>query len=88
MDGRFTIRSRGAAVALVLTGLGAGTLLGLSALGSEAEWLDSPRTGAACLGIAAGTTTVFLLLSGLVYFSYAGDYVLPLARLLSELLSL
>jgi hypothetical protein len=41
--------------------------------------------GAVLLGATAGTTTVFLLLSGWMHFPY-GEYALPLFDALSELL--
>jgi hypothetical protein len=43
------------------------------------------RTGAVLLGATAGTTTVFLLLTGWIHFPY-GEYAIPIFDALSELL--
>lgn len=43
-----------------------------------------PRLGAVCLGLAAGVTTIFLLLSGIHYFAYAGDFALPVIQRLGD----
>jgi len=44
------------------------------------------RVGAIALGMTVGAGTLFLLLTGLVYFAY-GDFALPLSRILSEVIS-
>jgi len=41
---------------------------------------------AICLGLAAAAGTVFLLLSGLHYFSFVGKYILPVAGVIGDLL--
>ncbi|PSP88529.1 hypothetical protein BRC90_07265 [Halobacteriales archaeon QS_4_69_34] len=45
------------------------------------------RLGAVCLGMAAGSGLVFLVLSGVSHFSYAGDFALPAGRVVGEALS-
>lgn len=49
---------------------------------------DYARVGAVLLGVSAGATTVFLLLSGIDHFSYAGDFALPVMQRVSDALSL
>jgi hypothetical protein len=53
--------------------------------------LRGPRAnssiGGLTIGFAAGTGTVFLLLTGLAYFSYTGDFALPIADVVSDALS-
>lgn len=71
-----------------LLGLAAALPLGAWALIATATDRRAPRVGAVLLGVAAGTTTVFILLSGLVYFAYAGDFALPISQRLSEALAL
>ncbi|WP_335999504.1 hypothetical protein [Halorientalis halophila] len=46
------------------------------------------RAGAVLLGAAAGVGTIFLLLSGIEYFAYAGEFALPVVRRLSAALPL
>lgn len=74
-----------ALIALVM----AGTLSAWCILVSlDGRWLparNAGRVGAVLLGTTAGTTTVFLLLSGWMHFPY-GDYALPIFDALSELL--
>jgi len=48
----------------------------------------SRRAGAAALALATGVGTVFVLLSGLEYFDYAGDFALPVVRALTDLVAL
>jgi hypothetical protein len=43
------------------------------------------RVGAIALGTTVGVGTLFLLLTGLVYFAY-GDFALPLSRVLGEII--
>jgi hypothetical protein len=69
-----------------LVSLGAAGLLGLWLSGAAVGY-EAPRAGAVCLGLAAAATTAFVLLSGVVHFSYVGEHVLPLAERLSDLLS-
>jgi len=84
-----TAPSRGEAVQLhAWLGLATAVPLGAWALVATATDREAPRVGAVLLGLAAGTTTVFLLLSGLVYFAYAGDFALPLSQRVSEALAL
>lgn len=52
-------------------GLETATLLAGWALVATITGRDYRRTGGAILGVTAGTTTGFLLLSGLIYFAYA-----------------
>lgn len=67
-------------------GLGTATLLGGWALLATITDGDYERTGGVILGVTAGTTTVFLLLSGLIYFAYAGDFALPIIQRASVLI--
>lgn len=73
-------------------------LLALAMAGLLAAWctlatLDAPwgpterrgQIGAVLLGATAGTTTVFLLLTGWMHFPY-GEYAIPIVDALSELL--
>ena len=46
------------------------------------------RAGAVLLGITAGVGTIFVLLSGIEYFAYAGEFALPVVRRLSAALPL
>lgn len=84
-----TAPSLGEAVQLhAWLGLATAFPLGAWVLVATATDREAPRVGAVLLGLAAGTTTVFLLLSGLVYFAYAGDFALPLSQRVSEALAL
>lgn len=69
-------------------GLATALPLGAWAIVATATDRKAPRAGAVLLGLAAGATTVFLLLSGVVYFSYAGDFALPLSQRVSLALAL
>lgn len=71
-----------------ILGLATAVPLGVWALHDSLRDQGYPRVGAVCLGLAAGVTTVFLLLSGIDYFSYAGDFALPVTQRLSDALSL
>lgn len=51
----------------------------------EAGVETDSRAGAVVIALPTGLTTVFLLLTGFVYFQYA-EYALPLARVVTELL--
>ncbi|AQL44449.1 hypothetical protein BV210_03085 [Halorientalis sp. IM1011] len=46
------------------------------------------RAGAVLLAAAAGVGTIFVLLSGIEYFAYAGEFALPVVRWLSAALPL
>lgn len=69
-------------------GLGTAILLGGWALVATITDRDYIQAGGVILGVTAGATTVFLLLSGLTYFAYAGDFALPISQRLSELVAL
>lgn len=68
-------------------GLAAALALGGWSVGATV--LDRPgsRVGAVCLGVATGAGIVFALLSGVMYFAYAGDFALPVGRLVGEALA-
>lgn len=81
--------SLGEAVQLhALIGLGLAFLVGTWTIISSISENMPPRIGAVCLGFAGAATTVFILLSGIVYFAYAGHFTLPVMQWLSELLSI
>jgi hypothetical protein len=70
-----------------LLGLGCAGLLAATLLGSAVD--DRFRTPAAiALGLAGAAGTAFLLLSGLDYFSFIGQYILPVSEVVSDLLGL
>lgn len=69
-------------------GLATALPLGAWALLTTVTDREAPWVGAVLLGLAAGATTVFLLLSGFMHFSYAGDFALPLSQRVSEALAL
>lgn len=60
-----------------LLGLGLALAVGAWAV-AAATGRDHDRVGALVLGLAAGEGTVFVLLSGLYHFAYAGEFALPL----------
>jgi hypothetical protein len=65
-------------------GLGAAAFLAVTLLASLFD--DRFRGPAAvALGLAAATGTAFLLLTGLDYFGFLGNYVLPVAGAVSGL---
>ncbi|WP_276274397.1 hypothetical protein [Haladaptatus sp. QDMS2] len=70
-----------------LLGIGVGLAFGLWAV-----WRlftdRGDRLGAALFGLTAGVGTLFLLLSGIEYFAYAGDFALPFVGWLAEKLPL
>ncbi len=47
---------------------------------------DAERVGATWLGIAAGVTTVFLVLVALRYFAFTSQYAIPISRTVARLL--
>ncbi|WP_157972720.1 hypothetical protein [Haloprofundus halophilus] len=71
-----------------LVHLAAATALALWVLFAARRDETHPRVGAVLVGIACGSTTVFLLLSGWEYFGYAGEFALPAIRALSRALPL
>ncbi|QCJ45914.1 hypothetical protein [Haloprofundus sp. MHR1] len=71
-----------------LVHLAAATALALWVLFAARRDETHPRVGAALVGVACGSTTVFLLLSGWEYFGYAGEFALPAIRVLSRALPL
>jgi hypothetical protein len=87
-------------LAAIDTGLGEAVqfhaLLALSTATTLAAWALArtlsdtvpERAGAALLSVAAGTGTIFVLLSGIEYFAYAGEFALPIVRWLSAALPL
>jgi hypothetical protein len=67
----------GFTIGLVVAGIALGTLVD--------DRFRQPT--AIALGLAAAAGTVFLLLSGLHYFSFVGEYILPVAGAVSDVLS-
>jgi hypothetical protein len=68
-----------------LLGVILGGIVALLSLGSVLD-RRLERPAAVGLGLAATAGTVFLLLSGLHYFSFTGEYVLPVADAISDLI--
>ncbi len=70
-----------------LTALGIATLVGGWAI-IETAWPGRfpslTDTGAPLLGVAAGLTTVYLLVSGLGFFAYTHEFALPMSRVVAE----
>ncbi|MFB6166578.1 MAG: hypothetical protein ABEJ31_15575 [Haloarculaceae archaeon] len=80
---------RGEAVQLhALLALATAGLLGLVFVAAAASERVPRRLGAVAFGLAAAAGTVFVLLSGIVYFAYAGRFALPVVRVLSDALAL
>jgi len=71
-----------------LLAIATGTLLGLWVVAASLSSTVPDRAGAVALGLTTGVGTVFTLLSGIVYFAYAGGFALPTVALLSEFLAL
>jgi uncharacterized membrane protein YgcG len=67
-------------------GFGLGLVVAGIAVGTVVDDRFRQPTAVA-LGLAAAAGTVFLLLSGLHYFSFVGEYVLPVAGALSDVLA-
>ncbi|RXK46237.1 hypothetical protein [Halorientalis pallida] len=99
-----TVLIGGQLVVIVLAAIDAGlgeavqfhALLALAAATSLAAWAvvrtlsDTvpERAGAALVSVTAGAGTIFVLLSGIEYFAYAGEFALPVVRWLSAALPL
>ncbi|MFB6310748.1 MAG: hypothetical protein ABEH64_06135 [Salinirussus sp.] len=66
-----------------VVGLAAAGTLGVAMLATRFEQRLQPIT-AVSLGAAAGLGTAFILLSGLVYFSFIGPFVLPVSEAIAE----
>jgi hypothetical protein len=63
----------------------AGGTLGLSIVATRV-WIDLRPLAAASLGAAAGLGTSFVLLTGFAYFSFIGQYVLPVSEAVAEVI--
>ncbi|WP_101294252.1 hypothetical protein [Halegenticoccus soli] len=70
-----------------LLALAAALCLGVWGLSTASTARRSDRLGAVLLGAVGGVATAFLLLSGVVHFSAAGEFALPAVRVVSEALS-
>jgi uncharacterized membrane protein YgcG len=70
-----------------LLGLGTAVPLGGWVLGGRSEGLAG-QTGAVLLGSATGVTTVFLLLTSIEYYALGDTHLLPMMRVLAELVTL
>jgi len=64
------------------------TLLGVWIAAASASEAVPRRYGAVTLALAAAAGTLFLLLSGLDYFDYAGQYMLPVVRVVTDAVTL
>jgi len=71
-----------------LLALGVATVLGLWALAAAVSDTVPRGYGAVAFALAAATGTVFILLSGLDYFDYAGQYMLPVVRAVTDAVTL
>ncbi|WP_424019529.1 hypothetical protein ACOZ4N_08660 [Halorientalis pallida] len=71
-----------------LLALATATVLAVWAVARTLSDTVSERAGAVVLGAAAGVGTIFVLLSGIEYFAYAGEFALPVVRWLSAALPL
>jgi hypothetical protein len=71
-----------------LLSLATATVLGLWIVASSASAAVPRRYGAVALALAAAAGTLFLLLSGLDYFDYAGQYMLPVVRVVTDAVTL
>lgn len=69
-----------------LLGFGLGIAVALTSLGSVSDRRLEPAA-AATLGLAGATATVFFLLATLWHFGFVGEYVLPIAGALSDVLA-
>jgi hypothetical protein len=82
--GRFSVGEAARVHALLGVGLGlAVAVLCLAGLRDE----RARPAAVVAIGLAAAASTVFVLLAGLYYFSFTGDYILPAVDLLVERLS-
>jgi hypothetical protein len=71
-----------------LLSLAAATILGLWVLCAAVSDAVPRIYGAIAFALAAGAGTLFLLLSGLDYFDYAGEYMLPVVRVVTDAVTL
>jgi hypothetical protein len=69
-----------------LLGVGLGTAVAVLCLAGLVDKRVRPFAVVA-LGLAAAASTVFVLLAGLYYFSFAGEYIVPVVDFLSDRLS-
>jgi len=69
-------------------GLSLGLLLAVWVVAGSLSDAVPDEPGAVLLALTAGGGTVFLLLSGIEYFDYAGPFALPIVRVLAEALTL
>ena len=71
-----------------LLSLGTATVLGLWMLGASVSDAVPRSYGAVAFALAAAAGTLFVLLSGLDYFDYAGQYMLPVVRVVTDAVTL
>ncbi|MFB6082706.1 MAG: hypothetical protein ABEJ94_00495 [Halorientalis sp.] len=71
-----------------LLALATATVLAIWAVARTLSETVPERAGAVVLAVAAGVGTIFVLLSGIEYFAYAGKFALPVVRWLSAALPL
>ena len=71
-----------------LLSLGVATVLGLWVLGASVSEAVPRSYGAVAFALAAAAGTLFVLLSGLDYFDYAGQYMLPVVRVVTDAVTL
>ena len=71
-----------------LLALATATVLAVWAVARTLSETVPERAGAVVLAIAAGVGTIFVLLSGIEYFAYAGEFALPVVRWVSAALPL
>lgn len=71
-----------------LLALATATVLAVWAIARTLSDTVPERAGATLLSVTAGTGTIFILLSGIEYFAYAGEFALPVVRWLSAALPL
>lgn len=71
-----------------LLSLGMATVLALWMLGATVSEAVPRSYGAVAFALAAAAGTLFILLSGLDYFDYAGQYMLPVVRVVTDAVTL
>ena len=71
-----------------LLALATATVLAVWAVARTLSETVPERAGAVVVAIAAGVGTIFVLLSGIEYFAYAGEFALPVVRWVSAALPL